>query len=308
MVVDNKGLTDTDLVGFMKSLSNWGRWGPDDQLGALNYITPQKRVAAASLIRDGQVVSISLPLPVMPGPDNPRPAQHFMLNTGEAADRFASADYIGVAYHGMATSHIDGLCHIFYEGQMYNGFPAAEVKPDGAYKNAIHPARDKVVSRGVLLDIPPVRNKEWLEPGEAIYVEDLEAAEQRQGVRVEEGDILLVRTGRHKRARAEGSDGWQTRGLAGLHASTLPWLHERRIAVLGSDGVSDVTPSGFEKMRLPIHIVAIVAMGIHLLDNHDLEALAQACAERQRYEFFFVVAPLYIERGTGSPANALAIF
>lgn len=308
MSIDNRGLSDDDVRGFMRSLSNWGRWGPDDQLGALNYITPQKRVAAAALVREGFVVSTSLPLPTVPGPENPRPANHFMLMTGESGDRLASADYIGLAYHGMTTSHIDALCHVFYEGKMYNGFPSSEVRPDGAYKNAIHATRDRLVSRGVMLDIPPLRGKEWLEPGEPIYIEDLEGAEQRQGVRVGEGDILLVRTGRYKRVRAEGSDGWQTRGLAGIHASVLPWLHERRVAVLGSDGVSDVTPSGFESMRMPIHTVAIVAMGIHLLDNQDLEPLAQACAERGRYEFMFVVAPLYLERGTGSPANCLALF
>lgn len=308
MPVDNKGLTDADVQGFMESLSNWGKWGPEDQLGALNYISPERRVAAAALVQEGLVVSISLPLPTTPGPENPRPVLHFMLGTGEGQSATGSADFIGVAYHGMTTSHIDALCHIFWQGKMYNGFPASEVRPNGAHKNAIQQTLERVVGRGVLLDIPPVRGKEWLEPGEAVYVEDLEAAERRQGVTVGEGDILLVRTGRHKRARAQGSDGWQSRGLAGLHASVLPWLHQRRVAVLGSDGVSDVTPSGFEANRMPFHTVGIVAMGLHLLDNHDLERLAEACAQRNRYAFLFVLAPLYLERGTGSPANGLAIF
>jgi hypothetical protein len=189
VAIDNKGLTDDDLVGFMESLSNWGKWGPEDEIGALNYITPEKRVVAAALVQDGEVVAISLPIPTTPGPENPRPALHFMLATGEREGATASMDFLGLAYHGMTTSHIDALCHIFWRGKMYNGFPSSEVRPDGAHKDAIHPVRDKVVGRGVLLDIPPVRGKEWLEPGEPIYVEDLEAAERRQGVTVGEGDI-----------------------------------------------------------------------------------------------------------------------
>jgi len=306
--IDNRDLTEADVNAFMEALSNWGKWGPEDQLGALNYLTPQKRAAAASLIREGHMVSISLPLPTTPGPDNPRPALHYMVGTGETPGATGSMDFVGVAYHGMTTSHIDALCHVFWRGKMYNGFPAAEVQPDGAHKNAIHQVLDRVAGRGVLLDIPAARGKAWLEPGESVYIEDLEAAEARQGVMVEEGDILLVRTGRHARARAQGGDGWQTLGLAGLHASALPWVHQRRVAVLGSDGISDVVPSGFERIRLPWHMVAIVAMGVHLLDNHDFEALAAACARRNRYAFFFVMAPLYLERGTGSPANGLAIF
>ena len=305
MAIDNRGLADADMLGYMESLSNWGRWGPEDQLGALNYITPKMRAEAAALVREGHVVSISLPLATAPGPHNPRPALHFMIATGEQQGASSSTDFFGVAYHGIATSHIDALCHIFWRGTMYNGFPASEVRPDGAHKNAIHGVLDKVVGRGVLLDIPPVRGVEWLEPGAPVYVDDLEAAERRQGITAGEGDILLVRTGRHKRARAQGSD---ADSLAGLHASALPWLHERRIAVLGGDGINDVRPSGFESVALPLHLVGIVGMGVHLLDNHDLEALADACAQRGRYVFLFVLAPLYLERGTGSPANGLAIF
>ena len=304
--LDNRGLTDADVVGFMDTLSNWGRWGAEDQLGTLNYLTPEKWLAAASLIRDGQVVSISLPWPVAPGPDNPRPALHYMIGTGENPAATGSTDFIGVAYHGRMTSHIDALCHFFWQGKMYNGFPTSEVRPNGAHKNAIPNALERVVGRGVLLDIPPVRGREWLEPGEAIYAEDLDAAEARQGISVGEGDILLVRTGRHKRTRTTGAA--QGEAMAGLHSSALPWLRQRRIAVLGGDGVHDVVPSGFPSWSRPIHVVCIVAMGIHLLDNHDFERLAEACAARNRYEFFFVLAPLFIERGTGSPATGLAIF
>lgn len=309
MSIDNRGLTDADIAGYLESLSNWGRWGAEDQLGALNYITAEMRRAAAQLVRHGEVVAISLPLPTDPGPDNPRPVQHYMITTGEGDDAVYAMDYVGLACHGMTISHVDALCHVFWGGKMYNGFPASEVKTDGAHKNAIHGARDRIVGRGVLLDIPPVREREWLEDGEAIYVEDLEAAERRQAVRVGEGDILLIRTGRHRAARASGAGGAgsPTGGLPGPHASVLPWLHERKVAALGGDGINEVTPSGFAEFQLPIHTVAIVGMGLHLMDNNDLEALAEACAAHGQYEFLFTLAPLYLQRGTGSPATGLAI-
>jgi len=163
-----------------------------------------------------------------------------------------------------------------------------------------------VSGRGVLLDIPRLKGRDWLDPGEPVYPEDLDAAERAQGVVVDEGDILLVRTGRFHPGKTEGRGA--TDALAGLHAAALPWLHQRRVAVLGGDGVNDVSPSGFASVRLPIHTVAIVAMGVHLLDNQDLEALATACQRLNRHTFFYVVAPLYLERGTGSPATGLAMF
>ena len=304
-MADNRGLTDADVVAYMEKLSNWGRWGAEDQRGALNYLTPAKRASAAGLVRSGEVVATSLRLPVAPGPNNPRPVLHFMLGTGENAESTGSTDFFGLAYHGRTISHIDALCHIFWQGKMYNGFPASEVRPDGAHKNAIHGVREDVSGRGVLLDIPPIRGREWLEPGDPVYVEDLEAAERAQGARVEEGAILLVRTGRWHPGRPQTGP---SDPLAGLHASTLPWLYERRVAALGGDGVNDVSPSGFASIRLPIHTVTIVAMGIHLLDNQDLEPLSAACQRLGRYEFFYVVAPLYLERGTGSPATGLAFF
>ena len=303
--MDNKGLTDQDVLGFLQKLSNWGRWGPEDQGGALNYITLDKRAAAARSVQTGEVVATSRPLPVTPGANNPRPVLHFMIGTGEGPAAGGSSDFVGMAYHGRTISHIDALCHFFYQGKMYNGYPATEVKPDGAHKNAIHGVREQVSGRGVLLDIPASRGRQFLDPGEPIYPEDLEAAERAHGVTVGEGDILLVRTGRWHPQAPVSMPG---EPIAGLHASSLPWLHDRRIAALGGDGVQDVGPSGFEQVRQPIHLVTIVAMGLHLLDNQDFEPIAAACARTGRYSFFYVVAPLYLERGTGSPATGLAFF
>ncbi len=161
----------------------------------------------------------------------------------------------------------------------------------------------------MLLDIPRVAGKDWLEPGEAIYAEDLEAAEKDHGVRVDEGDILFVRTGRHKRRETMGGQGRGfAEGIAGLHVSTLPWLHARGAAVLGCDGISDVMPSGGPQGSQPIHMTAIPAMGVHILDNANLEELAQTCERLDRWEFMLAIAPLKLLRGTASPVNPIALF
>ncbi len=297
-----------------ESVKNWGRWGPDDQMGALNYITPERRARAARTVRDGVTVSCSLDFPVVPSVENPVPARHHMLVAGDALDAMggdleASLDYIGISFHGMATSHIDALCHVFVAETMYNGFPASDVKSIGAMRNDIMVARDGITSRGVLIDVPRLQGKSWLELSERIRPADLEAAERAQGVRVEEGDVLLVSTGRDARRAAHGPWSPNGEGLAGLHPTCIPWLHERRIAVLGSDGVSDALPGlAVPSWSIPVHQCCLVAMGVHLLDNLDLSRLSAACAERERWEFLFAVAPLRVRGGTGSPVNPIAIF
>ena len=219
-----------------------------------------------------------------------------------------SSDFIGVAYHGFATSHIDALCHIFWEGKMYNGRPAAEVTPQGALKNSVHAWRDGIVSRGVLLDVAGAQGRDWLEATDAVHVEDLETAERFGNVRVEEGDILLVRSGQWPRMQAQG---WETpfapgHARAGLAAGCLPWLHERRVAAYGGD-CFDQLPSGYERVRMPLHTVGIVAMGLPLLDNLSVEPLVAACREEGRYSFLLTVAPLRVRGGTDSPANPIAL-
>jgi kynurenine formamidase len=219
-----------------------------------------------------------------------------------------SADYFAIAPHGLANTHLDALCHVFYQDKMYNGYPMADVGVHGAKNGAIDAIKEGIVARGVLLDIPRVKGKKWLEPKEAIFPEDFEAAEKAQGVKVEEGDILFVRTGRHARARALGPWNSFQEGLSGLSSTCLPWLSERRIAAMGGDGASDIFPSGYEELVAPIHLVTIVAMGIHLIDNCDLEAVSEACAERSRWAFLLMIAPLVLQRGTASPVNPLAVF
>lgn len=295
---------------------NWGRWGSDDQRGALNFLTPEVRRAAAALVRDGITVSCARDLAVEPSPENPRPAQHHMLVAGDVASESSArtgmggtGDYVGVAFHGFATSHIDALCHIVVEGRLFNGFDASEVRSTGAVRDSIEVARDGIVGRGVLLDVPRLRGVPWIEPGEAIGPAELLRAEEAAGLRVREGDILLISTGRDVRRAKHGPWDAQTGGLAGLSPRCIPWLDERRIAVLGCDGVSDPLPaSGIEGWPLPIHQCCLVGMGVHLLDNLALAELASACAARGRWEFLFVVAPLRIPGGTGSPVNPIAVF
>jgi kynurenine formamidase len=304
-------LTSQQVKALFEKHSNWGRWGKDDQRGALNYITAEKRARAAKLVQAGENVSMALPLATVPAPDNPTPVTHLMVQSGHDALETPlpySGDYFAIAPHGLANTHIDALCHVFWQGKMYNGFAASEVGSHGARKCAIDVTRAGIVSRGVLLDIPKLRKAEWVEPADRIGPEELDAAEKDHRVTVEEGDVLLIRTGRARRRKAKGGwDPWRE-GLPGLDASCLPWLHERRIAVLGSDAASDVVPSGWEDVALPIHIGTLVSMGVHLIDNADLDAVAETCARARRYEFMFVMAPLVLERGTASPVNPLAVF
>jgi kynurenine formamidase len=297
-------LSSAEVLAFHETLSNWGRWGDDDQLGALNLITPEVTAAAAATVRSGRTVSCARTLNTEAAPDNPSPGAHHMIGT---ATEGYGADYFAIAPHGFATSHIDALCHIFHEGKIFNGYPAETVTAHGATRLGIHHLQSGVVTRGVLLDVPTVRGVDALEPGEPIFPEDLEAAEEHAGLRVRTGDALLLRTGRW-RWRDEHGPWDASRRAAGLDASCLPWLRQRDVATLGSDCVSDVMPSRVDGVGMPIHTVTIVVMGVHLMDNLDLDALAEACREEGRWEFLFTVAPLVLRRGTASPVNPIAVF
>jgi kynurenine formamidase len=298
-----------EFQALFERCSNWGRWGADDERGALNLITAEKTRQAAALVQDGTTVSCAWPLNTQPAPDNAMPATHLMLRAGDVVDSVptrSTADYLALAPHGQAHSHLDALCHVTYQGEIYNGRPASVVTSTGALYNAITIGQSGIVSRGVLLDIPPLKGVEWLEPGTPIMPEDLEAAERAADLRVEEGDILLVRTGRHRYRAVHGPWDASLR-LAGLHYSCGPWLRERGVAVLGCDGVSDYRPHDVEGVPLPIHTLTLVAMGIQLLDNQNLEELAVACAERRRWAFLLTIAPLRLERGTGCAVNPIAV-
>jgi kynurenine formamidase len=300
-------LTADDVRKLYEQVKAWGRWGPDDERGALNLITDAKRRQAAQLVQRGVTVSASLPMAKAATPENLFPVMHLMLRAGDIPDLGSAADYFAMAPHGMAHTHLDALCHFFDEGLLYNGFPQTRVTSMGTTALSIESGANGIISRGVLLDVPRAKGREWLEPGEPIFPEDLDKAEQMAGLQVEEGDILLLRTGRHRRVKEVGP--WNGREtLAGMYATCLPWLSERNIALLGCDGVSDVLPSLVEGIRQPIHVGTLVYMGVHLLDNADLEPLASACAEYGRWEFLFALCPLKLGQGTASPVNPIAMF
>ncbi len=307
--------TTAELDELFESLKNWGRWGPDDERGALNHQTDAHRAHAASLVTDAALVSLAHDLPLQPSVETPFPAHHHMLASGDALDANgiagyeACGDYVGTQVHGLGITHIDALSHMFVRGQMYGGRPAEEVRSTGARSNTVMTLGDGLVGRGVLLDVPAVHGVAFLAATTAIGPDDLDAAEQRQGITVGRGDFVVVSTGRDaRRADAHGRLDPIGAGLAGLHPDCLPWLHDRGVAVLGGDGISDRMPLGATPMwPFPIHQIGIVAMGLHLVDNLHLAPLAAVCAERERWEFLLTVNPLRIPGATGCPVNPVAL-
>jgi kynurenine formamidase len=304
------GVTVDQFKELFRSLSSWGRWGERDERGALNRLMPELVASAARLVREGTSVSLSLPLNTEAAADNPDPAVHFMTTEGHGDNgpgqlRFAM-DFVGADYHHDGHTHIDALCHVAYEGLLYNGTPANAVTDRGATADSIEVLANGLVGRGVLLDIPRLRGLPWLEPGKHVFRDDLEAAELEQGVTVGEGDVLLVRTGHSRRLRDLGP--WPTAQLkSGLHPTAMRFVADRGVAALGGDGNSDTAPSSTEGVDFPIHVLALNAMGVHLLDYLQLDDLLAACERAGRWEFLFVAAPLRIPGGTGSPLNPLAI-
>jgi kynurenine formamidase len=299
-----------EFAELFASVRTWGRWGDRDERGALHHLTAQRLAAAARLVRDGVSVTLSLPLDTERAADNPEPADHHMTmltdtDIGSGSLRF-NKDYVGVDYHNDGHSHIDALCHVAYDGTLYNGIAQTTVSEQGASAETVDLLKDGLVGRGVLLDVPRLRGVSWLEPGEHVFRDDLEAAAAAQGVAIAEGDVLLVRTGHARRLHELGP--WDTASAkAGLHPTAVPLLAERGIAALGSDGNSDTAPSSTEGVDFPIHVLTINAMGVVLLDYLQFEDLRAECERAGRWEFLFVGAPLRIAGGTGSPINPIAI-
>lgn len=287
---------------WMDELSNWGRWGDDDELGAANLMTEAKRQEAAALVRTGRTVSLAHDLITQEAADATEPFELQMTVNAEAQN---SGDRIDVYFHGVTFSHLDGLCHVFYKDQIYNGFDFRDVvTEDGCSRMDTTAMKDGLVTRAVLVDMPRLKGVPYLEPGTKLYQEDIEAWEEHAGVTLGSGDALLLRTGRWSRRAEHGA----TREMSGWDASVIPFLAERDIALLGADSVHEA-PGSVPGLNVnPIHRFAIVARGMNLLDNLDLEAAAQMAADLERWEFMLVVAPLRVAGGTGSPVNPIAIF
>jgi kynurenine formamidase len=289
---------------WMSELSNWGRWGKDDQRGTLNLMTPEIRKEALKLVREGVSVSLAHTIEKAPAPDNPRPlGQAMTLDTaGHAMDLYT------IWYHGSVITHIDSLCHYSFQGKIYNGFDRSNIKEGpGCPQNGVENQKNGIMTRGILVDMPLMKNVPYLEPGTAVTASDLEAWEKFAGLKIRAGDALFLRTGRWAQRAQKGP--WNVAAsAAGFHASVLPWLKQRDVALLGNDAVTDVQPSGVEGSPRPIHQVAIVAMGLPLVDVMDLEAIAKESAARKRWEFLLTAAPVPVLGGTGFPLNPIATF
>jgi len=304
-------VTTEDFRTLGARLSNWGRWGADDERGTLNHITPERLVAAAALVRRGVTFSLGIPVdssgPQL-GPRRINPV-HLMSQTGDnqvspGAFRYAD-DYIFMPLQ--AGSQWDALSHVFYDDQLYNGFPSRDVNVAGAAHCSIDKIGRDVAGRGVLLDLARLAGRDWLEPGQVLTPADLEAAEAAHGVRVGPGDVLLFRTGWRRLFLERGAREYMA-AEPGLGRACCEWLHERQVAAVASDNWAiEVLPGEDPEARMQVHMILIRDMGMTLGEILDLEALADDCAADGRYEFFFCAPPLKVTGGVGSPINPLAI-
>jgi kynurenine formamidase len=291
----------------MKELSNWGRWGAQDQLGAVNLITPEVRRRAAALVKEGFSISLSRDTDSVKAPDNGRPFGRQMISTGTDPNPMFATDTYTMSHHGASLTHMDALSHMVYQGKLYNGYPQDQVNSGGAHQLAVNAYKQGLFSRGILMDIPRLKGVKYLELSTPIYPADLDAWEKKSGIKVRSGDIVFVRTGRWARRAEKGP--WDTdKTSAGLHVSSVRWLKQRDIAVLGSDVHAELMPSPVPGIAYPVHQLVLIAMGVPMLDNCDLEALSEAAASRGRWEFLLTAAPLSVPLGTGSALNPIATF
>jgi kynurenine formamidase len=276
-------------------------WPPQDRRDALNYITPAEVRAAAAEVRLGRPVSLAAPVVSQVTPDNPDPALHQMTGTAQdalpAGLAFATLR-LEMNMHGNADTHLDALCHVMYDGHLYNGVPADTVTPVGAVELSVEVAKDGITGRGVLLDIPRLRGVPWLEPGDHVTADDLIAAEHAQQVQVRRGDLLFVRVG-HRLRRSQLGPWDAASQRAGLHPAAMEFVAERQVAVLGGDSNNDSAGDAADQVDFPVHVLAINALGGHLLDYLEFAELVPACEQAGRWSFMCVIAPLRLRGGTG---------
>lgn len=298
---------DTQFNELMEALSNSSRWGAMDELGTVNFIGSEAVIAALALPKKGKTVSLSRALDTVKTAENRNPFQHrFSKGDTWKGDVFNS-DYFGVDYHGAIHSHLDGLTHITHNDSLYNGIPASTVTPNGATRLGVDTYKDGIVGRAVLVDLPLLFGKDYLPSGTPISSADLRAFEKKFQLRIQKGDLLLIRTGRWEELKQKGP--WQPFERAtGLHFTTMQLLYDRKVAVLGSDGINDVFPSSIPSEPAPVHKLALVAMGMPLMDNLDLDQLSKIAQHENRWTFLMTINPLYVEGATGSPVNPIIIY
>lgn len=301
---ERKAPTKDEVLSYLSDRRNWNRWGKDDQRGAINLITPQKRAGAAALVKSGRSVSLSREWPKTPGPGNTNPAQHWMrwFDRGKGG---AAVDFYGISYHGYTTTHVDALCHVWDEHGLWNGRdPKVEITSNGTNWGDIDQWRDGIITRGVLLDVPKHRGEPFVTEEKPVHGWELAEIAAEEGVTLEPGDAVLVYSGRERWHQATPNWAGGPHG-PGLHASCLPFIRDNDVALLGWD-LMDAQPNEYG-IPWTVH-GAIFAYGVALLDNALLQPLAEACAEEGRYTFMLTIAPLRVVGGTGSPANPIALF
>ncbi len=312
-------ITLEDVHALCDRYRNWGRWGPDDELGTVNFIDEECVKAAAALVKQGKTISCGLPYDG-DGPQNGWGGRvnplHFMLQDGGDIAINAQAHLARLRYTDDAIymplqcgTQWDALAHVFYDDKMYNGFGPEYVSSTGATKNAIQVLKDKVVGRGILLDIPRFRGVEWLEPGEGISDVELAACAEAEGIEVRRGDIVLVRTGHITKVRSDGEWGTYSAGDApGLALSASHFLCGNEVAAVATDTWGmEVRPNELTDIFQPLHVVLLVSAGMLIGEIFDLDPLAADCAEDGVYEFMFVGPPLAFTAAVGSPLNPMVI-
>jgi len=315
-------MSDDTLHAIVRQVRNWGKWGPDDELGTLNYVTPDAIAAAGRLVTRGAVFALGIPLQ-RDGPQSGTRQRfnpiHAMFRDGGDAPKTPAEVATAQGYGGsddwivmplQCATQWDSLAHIFYEGKMWNGYDATLVTSTGAARNSIDKTKAKLAGRGVLLDVARLKGVRSLEPGYAITVADLEATAAAQKVEVRRGDFLLIRTGHMTRYLDRGDwRGYDLDDFPGVSIHTAPWLHARQIAAIASDNYAvEVRPSELlPAFRNPFHVVAIPNMGLTLGEIFFLDELAADCASDGRWEFLFVAPPLPVTRAVGTPINPYAM-
>jgi len=296
-------VSEAQFEAWQTELSNWERWGKDDQLGTLNLITPAKRMAALALVKEGVPVSLSTNTFFEKAVDVPCPAEWAMTTATQtgATDRVAFP-----CIHGAASTHIDSLAHTFFSGKMWNGYDTSGLvtMQKGAAKNSVMPMKNGIVTRAVLYDISRLKGVPYLAPGDRIFPEDMEAWEKKTGVRVGPGDALVLRWGRYGRRAKLGPE----EGAAGFDNSILPWLKQRDVALVIWETAGYTPQPAGDLFRNAVHNFIQAILGIHVLDRADLEALGEAAASRNRWEFMLTINPLALPNATGAPVNPIALF
>jgi kynurenine formamidase len=304
-----------ELQALAASVSNWGRWGDDDELGTLNLIDAAAVARGVAAARTGTRFSLALRLDAngpqlgtIPGRINPVHAM-VAINTAYTGDPddFCTSDDI-VTMGLQAGTHWDALAHVSYGGMLYNGFPATSTTAErGATRCGIHRIRH-VVTRAVLLDVARALGHEVLPPGHAISERDLEAAVDQAGVRPEAGDVVLVRTGQMTHLARRDREAYTLGPQPGLTTGTIPWLHRHDVAGVATDTLAlEVFPGEDPGVLLPVHMIQLRDMGLLQGQNFDLEALAEHCEAHGHYDMLLVANPEPVTGGTGAPVNPVAV-